>query len=130
MHLQRAIIFVKDIERMASFYGETLGLRAVKETRTSSWVEFPEGVALHAIPSEIAQSIEIASPPRVRETNPIKLVFGVADVDKERSRLEALGVRMIVRPWGTCDGIDPEGNVFQIFQLLKPGAAANSNTGQ
>ena len=32
----------------------------------------------------------------------------------EFQRLSALGVVVTLRPWGTCDGVDPEGNVFQI----------------
>jgi len=117
MQLQRAMIFVKDLNRMAAFYGDTLGLKSVDETRTDSWVEFDAGnaiLALHAIPSDLADGIEISSPPRVREKNPTKLVFAVEDVQSERAWLEALGVTIVLRPWGTCDGVDPEGNVFQI----------------
>jgi len=67
---------------------------------------------LHAIPAEIAGRIEIASPPRPRETNPIKLSFAVDDWQAERRRLESLGVVILERPWGVCDALDPEGNVF------------------
>jgi catechol 2,3-dioxygenase-like lactoylglutathione lyase family enzyme len=117
MRLQRAMIFVKDLDRMAAFYGETLGLEAMDATRTEAWAEFDGGgasLALHAVPSHVAEGIEITSPPRAREENPVKLVFVVDDVECERARLAALGVPMIARPWGACDGIDPEGNVFQI----------------
>jgi catechol 2,3-dioxygenase-like lactoylglutathione lyase family enzyme len=117
MQLQRAMMFVKDLDRMAAFYRDTLGLRLVAETRTDLWVEFDAGnasLALHAIPPHLADGIEISSPPRVREMSTTKLVFAVEDVPVERARLEALGVTMLLRPWGTCDGIDPEGNVFQI----------------
>ena len=38
----------------------------------------------------------------------------VADVAAERRRLEALGVRLLVRPWGACDVVDPEGNVIRL----------------
>ena len=107
---------------MAAFYGETLGLRSIAETRTDSWVEFDGGgasLALHAIPPEIAGGIEIATPPRVREENPLKLVFVVEDVKCERARLAALGIPMMARAWGACDGVDPEGNVFQICPAHK-----------
>lgn len=103
---------------MAAFYGDTLGLRLIGETRTDAWVEFDEGstkFALQAIPPQIADEIEISSPPRPRERNPVKLSFEVDDVASERKRLEALGVTIVLRPWGTCDGIDPEGNIFQIY---------------
>ena len=37
----------------------------------------------------------------------------VDDVERERTRLAKAGITMLERPWGSCDGIDPEGNVFQ-----------------
>src|SRR5690349_19225415 len=112
MRLTRAMIYVKDIRRMASFYGETLGLQVIGETRQDTWVEFEAGdvkLALHAVPPEIADQIEISSPPTPREKNPVKLIFEVEDVASERERLGALGVMLIERAWGGWDGIDPEG---------------------
>jgi predicted enzyme related to lactoylglutathione lyase len=48
----------------------------------------------------------------------MKLIFAVDSVPAERSRLEAMGITMLQRPWQkpneACDGVDPEGNVFQI----------------
>ena len=100
---------------MAAFYGGVLGLAAIEDTRTDTWIEFHAGsvvFALHAIPPHIAEEIEIASPPVIRETTPIKLTFAVDDVAVECERLAALQVTIIRRPWGGYDGIDPEGNVF------------------
>jgi len=118
MRLNRAMIFVKDIHRMAEFYTNTLGLRPIEETRMENWVEFEAGAtrfSLHAVPAEIARGIEISSPPRPRETNPVKLSFEVDDVASECRRLESLGVTIIERPWGAYDAVDPEGNVFGIY---------------
>ena len=84
MRLQLAMIYVKDLPRMAGFYGDTLGLKLIEATRTESWVEFDAGgvvLALHAIPSHIADQIEITSPPLVREETPLKLVFAVTDMN-------------------------------------------------
>jgi len=117
MRLNRAMLYVKDIDRMAAFYTNTLGLKPIEETRMKNWVEFEAGgarFALHAIPPEIADRIEILSPPRPRETNPVKLSFAVDDVASERQRLESLGVPIVQRPWGSYEGIDPEGNIFGI----------------
>ncbi len=113
MRLQQAILFVKDLDRMADFYSGLLGLKIRAETRTNSWVEM-DGLALHAIPPHIADSIEIATPPVAREDNPIKLVFAVDDPQAEKTRLAALGVVFVERPWGGYDALDPEGNVFQL----------------
>jgi predicted enzyme related to lactoylglutathione lyase len=54
--------------------------------------------------------------PRSRERNPIKLVFAVRDVEKERTKLEALGVMVLVRSRGGCEVVDPEGNIFGLTQ--------------
>lgn len=117
MRLNMAMIYVKDINRMASFYESTLGLEAMPGTRMENWVEFDVGATkfvLHAIPSDLADQIEVSTPPRPRETNPIKLNFEVDDIASERQRLESLGVTILQRPWGAWDGIDPEGNIFGI----------------
>jgi catechol 2,3-dioxygenase-like lactoylglutathione lyase family enzyme len=117
------MIFVKDLPRMTSFYGDILGLERLEETRTESWAEFEAGggviLALHRIPPPLADQIEIASTPRPREMNPVKLIFEVEDLESERRRLEHLGVTIIERPWGACDGIDPEGNIFQVIPKPK-----------
>jgi catechol 2,3-dioxygenase-like lactoylglutathione lyase family enzyme len=118
LELTRAILFVKDLRVMRDFYSRTLGLEPILGTEEKGWVELQAGacrVALHAIPAHIADSISISDPPRPREETPFKLAFAVGDVDTERSRLMALGVTMFdTKAWGSCDGIDPEGNVFQI----------------
>jgi catechol 2,3-dioxygenase-like lactoylglutathione lyase family enzyme len=115
MHLRGATIYAKDLPRMKSFYRDVLGLRTIGATEIDNYVEFDAGtamLALHAIPGPIAGNVEIASPPVPRENNPLKLIFEVEDVARERKRLEDLGVTIVERPWGACDGIDPEGNIF------------------
>jgi catechol 2,3-dioxygenase-like lactoylglutathione lyase family enzyme len=117
MRLFRAMIYVRDLPRMKEFYSEMLGVKPVNETWSEKWAEFNTGsvrFALHAIPADIAQQIEMSSPPRPREQDPVKLVFEVENVEAERHRLASLGVTMVQRPWGSWDGIDPEGNVFGI----------------
>jgi catechol 2,3-dioxygenase-like lactoylglutathione lyase family enzyme len=118
MRLNRAMIYVKDLPRMAAFYGDTLGMKPIEETRMNEWVEFDAGnsrFALHAIPSQIADQCEITSPPQPREKSPVKLIFEVDDVASECARLESLGVTIVRRQWGSYDAIDPEGNIFQIY---------------
>ena len=117
MRFRSAMIFVKDFIRMADFYTNALGLKPVEETRLDNWVEFEAGFSLHAIPQEIAAGIQISTPPRPREQDPIKLSFEVEDLAQERKRLEALGVTIIERTWGGIDGVDPEGNVFGMTQM-------------
>jgi predicted enzyme related to lactoylglutathione lyase len=124
MRLGCAMLYVKDFPKMREFYSEMLGSKPFNKEWTDSWAEFDAGgarFALHAIPAEIAQGIAIASPPQPRETVPVKLIFRVDDVAAERARLESLGVTMLTRSWQnpveSCDGIDPEGNIFQISSV-------------
>ena len=117
MRLNGAMIYVKDLPRMAAFYEMSLGLKPIQETRMDTWVEFDTGgscFSLHAIPATIASQIEVPSPPQPRESSPVKLFFEAEDLEMEVSRLTTLGVPVLQRPWGTFDGIDPEGNIFQI----------------
>jgi catechol 2,3-dioxygenase-like lactoylglutathione lyase family enzyme len=124
MRLGCVMIYVKDFPKMKDLYSEMLGSQPINREWTDTWAEFDAGgarFALHAIPAEIAQGIEVSSPPKPRERNPIKLVFRVEDVRAERARLESLGITMLNRQWQnpdeSCEGIDPEGNVFQISSV-------------
>ena len=123
MRLTNAMIFVKDFPRMSAFYRQMLRLEPVNTEWTDRWALFETGgadFALHAIPPEAMGDDErIAAPAqKPRETSPVKLTFTVDDVRAERARLEALGIPVIQRPWQepdvACDGVDPEGNIFQI----------------
>jgi len=106
---------------MREFYTQLLQSLPIDEESTDSYARFDlkgGALVLHAIPEEYARDIQIASPPSVREANPIKLIFAAENVPAERARLEAMGVPMTQRAWQnpaeSCDGVDPEGNVFQI----------------
>ncbi len=114
------MLYVKDLDRMRRFYGALLGQEPVAATASETWVEFESGLSLHAIPPHIAEAIVIESPPAVREETPIKLIFPVADLEAVSAKLEALGAPVTRRPWGACDCVDPEGNVFQIAAQSKP----------
>jgi predicted enzyme related to lactoylglutathione lyase len=121
--LQRTILFAKDIKRMAEFYHEALGLRLLSDPADSGWVELDLGgarLSLHAIPPRVARTINVTTPPRAREETPFKLVFEVEDLAQTRRQLSQRGATMFEPrasgsdPMGTCDGLDPEGNVFQL----------------
>jgi catechol 2,3-dioxygenase-like lactoylglutathione lyase family enzyme len=122
--LASALIFVKDLPRMAAFYQHVLGLSPVSPGQpVDGFMEFDAGgdpgLTLHAIPAHLAAGIHIASPPVPRSENPVKLIFEVDDLAAEQLRLAAFGVTLTYRPWGALDGVDPEGNVFQIRPALR-----------
>ena len=108
---------------MAEFYHEALGLPLLSDVKDPSWVDLDVGgarLSLHAIPPRIARTINVTTPPRAREETPFKLVFEVEDVAQTRRQLSQRGATMFEPrpsasgPMGTCEGLDPEGNVFQL----------------
>ena len=115
MRMAQTIVFVADVPRMQAFYQAALGLPVI--SAEPGWVQLDAGgviLALHAIRG----GAKLPDPPRERVDSPIKLCFHVDDVEAARAALVATGVRMReVHRHGDvafCDGIDPEGNVFQI----------------
>ena len=118
--LHRAILFVKNLDRMMEFYTEGFGLRPDFSSAQNGWVVLESKVAalgLQVVPPSIGKNITIGSPPKARENTPIKLCFSTDDINRSRNHLISCGAHMLeANPWG-CDGIDPEGNVFQINQM-------------
>jgi catechol 2,3-dioxygenase-like lactoylglutathione lyase family enzyme len=122
--LSTVMIFAKDLKKMADFYHDALGLPLIPGPLAPGWIEFDAGgvrLALHALAPRAAKQIEITTPPRAREETPLKLVFEVHDLAATRRRLMARGATMFEpRSWGACDGLDPEGNVFQLIEPAPP----------
>lgn len=115
MQLAQALLFVHDVAQMQAFYAG-LGLTVVDGSAAAGFVRLadPAGgavLALHA-----TQASGPGGPPRTE--TPIKLGFRVDDIDAARAALVGHGARMrdVQRFDGMafCDGIDPEGNIFQI----------------
>jgi catechol 2,3-dioxygenase-like lactoylglutathione lyase family enzyme len=110
MRLGRVILFAADVGRLRDFYREAFGLAVIEDS--PGWVRLDADgteLALHAIPG----APPVAEPPHPRADVPVKLVFEVDDLDAARERLSRLApMRAPVE--GHSDGVDPEGNVFQI----------------
>jgi predicted enzyme related to lactoylglutathione lyase len=117
VRLGQLILFTGDVDRLAAFYRDVLGL-AVLESEPGWCVLDAGGVklAVHGIPKEIAG--EVSDPPRKREDSYWKPTFVVDDLDATLARLANHGVAMSApRTFGPrtfSDGIDVDGNVFQI----------------
>ena len=116
MRLHGAMLFVKDLNRMTSFYADVLGMKPNEDTRQDNWVEFTGAqFSLHAVPVTIAAGIRIESPPTPREqTAGPKLTFEVRDVEATLTKIESMGLPLLHRPWGAIEAVDPEGNVFAL----------------
>ena len=124
MRLRGSVIFVHDIDRMTDFYKDGLGLRFIPFLSNGEWAEFDAGgtiLGLHAIPPQYRGDAESTSPPQARPETPIKLMFETTDIHAARTHLIACGATMFEiqsrGPWAACDGLDPEGNVFQIVLI-------------
>ena len=83
----------------------------------------PSQFVILRIPRRIADAINIATSPELREDTPLKLVFGVENIAYARERAAALGGAMNAveresefEGAKVCDGHDPEGNIFQLRQ--------------
>ena len=119
--LDRIILYVQDVSRLANFYGDALGLPVVEEIKG-------EWAVLRAGPCEIALH-RVGKPYRVADASSWQVETNaklVLTVDRELAELRAELIGKGV-PMGEiksypgltgplCDGRDPEGNVFQLAQ--------------
>jgi len=120
-----AVIFAKDLHRVATFYEKLLGLTAAHSDSDHIVLASAQfELVIHAIPKAIADSFEITVPPERRTETAIKLYFPVASIAKARARAAALGGELnlpqgewAARGFRACDGHDPEGNVLQLREL-------------
>ena len=116
-----AVLFAKDVSRVANFYAGVLEWPVVE--RGDYWVVLEaSGIQLvvHGMPPEVASTIEISEPPVRRASAAVKPVFFVESLATTRSKASTLGggLNPAADEWsygGTtvCDGVDPEGNVIQ-----------------
>ncbi|MFY3383176.1 VOC family protein [Paracidovorax sp. MALMAid1276] len=126
MPLSGAVVFAKDIRRVAAFYEHLCALVVVHAERDHIVLESGTvQLVVHAIPPAIARTIQIAEPPVVREQTPIKLFFAVPDLAQARALALQWGgeIAPAAREWEArgfraCDGHDPEGNVVQFRQAV------------
>jgi len=119
-----AVVYAKNAPALAAFYAAVVGLTQV-HAESDHLVLEASGFQLVvlAVPAHIAASVLISSPPRRREETPIKLVFAVSSLAASRAAAQRLGgeLNAAEREWEfqgarVCDGLDPEGNVFQVRQ--------------
>src|SRR5262249_5762957 len=120
-----AVLYAKDLGRLAEFYSTVAGVepKAIEKGFAVLGSEGSQFVIVR-IPKRIADSIDIAMPPKPREGTPLKLMFAVEDIAHARDRAAELGGAMnpVEREWEfqgdkVCDGHDPEGNIFQLRQM-------------
>lgn len=120
-----AVLFAKDMERVAAFYEGVFAMPVVR--RGADHVALAAGafeLIVHAIPAHIAATFTIATPPERREEASVKLCLPLANIAEARRVAARLGgvLDPADREWEfedrrVCDGVDPEGNVVQGWQF-------------
>lgn len=120
----QVVVYAKDVERLASFYQSALALAIAEQARTFV-VLHGQGfeVAIVAMPEAAAAAIDLPSPPVPLEDTPIKASFLVPSIEARRGAVTGAGgsLKPPEAAWAWrgqvhLDGVDPEGNVFQLRQ--------------
>ena len=117
-----AIVYAKDIQRLARFYAAVADLEIVHEVADHLVLESETyELVVVAIPAAIAARIVITSPPERRENTAFKLSFRVDSLAAARATANDLGgeLNAPAKEWSfqgmrVCDGCDPEGNMIQV----------------
>ena len=117
------VIFAVNVKAIAKFYEAVLGYSPrPKPGDSKADLRLGNGneeLLIHSIPSHIAKTIEIASPPVAREESAMKPVFDVESLSKALEQVSLLGGIATNRSF-TLDGVthhdivDSEGNVVQL----------------
>ena len=120
-----AVVYAKDIHRLARFYAAVADLEVMHEVDDHIVLESETyELVIVAIPAAVAARIVIKTPPDKREATAFKIVFAVHSLAEAREAAKAnegevypSGKEWSFQGLRTCDGVDPEGNVFQLREL-------------
>jgi predicted enzyme related to lactoylglutathione lyase len=118
------VVYAKNAEALANFYARVFTLRATRHDG-GSFTLTGHAFELHVVgvPRHIASEITLSLPPVPREATPLKLTVEVPSVDDVTVMARGLGAALHGEPWTWnarrhLDLVDPEGNIFQIFEAV------------
>lgn len=121
-NLDTIIFYVQDVENLKTFYSAIFGFEVV-EAFESTWALLSAGdgkIGLHQIGADYLDKSKGA----FKFDSNTKIVFNIdQDIHALRTHLMDQGVEMRevktfdAYDYWLCDGVDPEGNVFQLKQL-------------
>ncbi len=132
-----AVIYAKDVMRVARFYKAVMGFRNSVEEAGYAKLE-ADGIELVIVqvPPALLQSFTLFDPPRRRENTAIKPVFFVETLSNLHDRAIEHGGLLdpTSKIWqfdgfDVCDGHDCEGNVFQLRAPLGSQGSAGNGSG-
>jgi len=117
-----AVIYAKNYRALARFYENVAGLTQREADEEYVLLEAPSfQLVILQIAEHTAANITIDRPPWKRENTPIKLFLNVTNIEHARRTAIAFGGELnnAEKEWKfhgvkRCDGMDPEGNVFQL----------------
>lgn len=120
----RAVLFVKDLNRVTAFYTKALGMTDAEAGERHAVLKLGGfELIVHQIPEHIAAEIRISDPPLRREAGAVRLDYPVESIGNSRTVARSLGGSIDEDPpaWADRDanfylGNDPEGNVFGVSQ--------------
>lgn len=119
-----AILYVRDLERVAGFYEACLGLRRLQAGEGYCGLE-ADGFTLWLVRGRESSTPNHSptSPPRRRSQVAVKLCFTVQNLNAIRSVIADAGGQFDEHVWTfggyhRCDAVDPEGNIIQVLQPL------------
>jgi predicted enzyme related to lactoylglutathione lyase len=123
-----AVIYAKDHRTLAKFYEHVADLTQREADDENVLLDAPFfQLVILQIPARIAANITIDKPAQKRENTPIKLFLNVSSIEHARQAAKLLGgeLNSADREWNfhgikRCDGVDPEGNVFQLQEVPTP----------
>ncbi|HEY7641120.1 MAG TPA: VOC family protein [Steroidobacteraceae bacterium] len=115
-----AVLFAKDLRRVATFYVRVFAVQVLQEDAHHAELDCSGfRLVVHQIPEQFARNVVVTTPPHRREHGAIRLNFPVRDVPGSRALARSLGGEIDDQPppWAGGDtsfhlGHDPEGNVF------------------
>ena len=117
-------VYAKALDHVTDFYASVLGLRAVHRTDQMVVLRSPDlELLVHAIPPAIAATIEITTPPQLRDDAAIKFFATVASLDECAAAARTHGGDLFGEAWAgpgfvVRNAFDPEGNIFQVRQSV------------
>ncbi|MBV2209316.1 MAG: glyoxalase/bleomycin resistance/dioxygenase family protein [Thermomonas sp.] len=113
-------IYAKDLEHLASFYQTLLGMSRAHAAPGLVVLRSPDlQITVNAMPSHVAEQVDISSPPARRDNAAYKFFFTVPSLQQASQAASALGGEVLPEQWSgpgfiVCNAVDPEGNIFQV----------------
>ncbi len=126
-----ALLYAKDVERLAAFYETLLPMARIHAAADLIVLESPDfQLVVHAMPPDLAAQVVVMSPPVRREQSALRLFFTVSSLHEARSVAAGLGGEVFPGLWygpgfRVSNACDPEGNVFQLRESVSRTASAS-----